>query len=103
MTKNGHAAHDGQSPDVALSAPAIRAPHAALPELTPTPHAPIKFAPIVLVLVEMLLDAVAIGGAFGLAYWLRFESDIRTKFTEPDRDTYATMLVLTLLTMLVTY
>ena len=51
----------------------------------------------------MLLDAVAIGGAFGLAYWLRFESDIRTKFAEPDRDTYTTMLVLTLVTMLVTY
>ena len=107
VTKNGHAipqaAQDLQSADLALSTPTVRTPHAALPELTPTPHAPIKFAPIVLVLVEMLLDAVAIGGAFGLAYWLRFESDIRTKFTEPDRDTYTTMLVLTLVTMLVTY
>ena len=107
VTKNGHttprAEQDRQSADVALSAPAVHTHHAALPELTPTPHAPIKFAPIVLVLVEMLLDAVAIGAAFGLAYWLRFESDIRTKFTEPDRDTYTTMLVLTLVTMLVTY
>jgi len=64
VTKNGHttpqAPQDLQSADGAMSAPAVRTPHAALPELTPTPHAPIKFAPIVLVLVEMLLDAVAI-------------------------------------------
>ncbi|HST03489.1 MAG TPA: undecaprenyl-phosphate glucose phosphotransferase [Chloroflexia bacterium] len=82
---------------------AVHAPQTAIPELTPTPHAPIKFAPIVLVLAEMLLDAVAIGGAFGLAYWVRFESDIRTKFTEPDRATYITMLIVTLITMLVTF
>jgi Undecaprenyl-phosphate glucose phosphotransferase len=81
----------------------VHAPQTAIPELTPTPHAPIKFAPIVLVLAEMLLDAVAIGGAFGLAYWVRFESDIRTKFTEPDRATYITMLIVTLITMLVTF
>ena len=94
VKQNGHAA---------TSSTPARIPHAALPELTPAPRAPIKFAPIVLVLVEMLLDAVAIGAAFGLAYWLRFESDIRTKFTEPDRDTYTNMLVVTLITMLATF
>jgi exopolysaccharide biosynthesis polyprenyl glycosylphosphotransferase len=94
VKQNGHAASS--------STPA-RIPHAALPELTPAPRAPIKFAPIVLVLVEMLLDAVAIGAAFGLAYWLRFESDIRTKFTEPDRDTYTNMLIVTLITMVATF
>ena len=91
------------APSPTQVAHAARAPQAAIPELTPAPHAPIKFAPIVLVLVEMLLDAVAVGGAFGLAYWLRFESDIRTKFTEPDRATYTTMLIVTLVTMLLTF
>lgn len=95
------ATQDAPSPTQVVHA--ARAPQAAIPELTPAPHAPIKFAPIVLVLVEMLLDAVAVGGAFGLAYWLRFESDIRTKFTEPDRATYTTMLIVTLITMLLTF
>src|SRR4051794_36225638 len=51
-----------------------------IPSLPPAPHQPIRFAPIVFVLVEMLIDTVAIAGAFGLAYWLRFRSDIIPKF-----------------------
>ncbi len=75
----------------------------SIPSLPPAPHAPIRFTPVLLVLAEMLFDAVAVASAFGFAYWLRFESDIFLKFVEPDVPTYVTMLSVTVSTMLLTF
>ncbi len=75
----------------------------SIPSLPPAAHAPLRFTPVVFVLVQMVVDVVSVAGAFGLAYWLRFKSDIIPKYTEPDNPTYATMLGVTVVTMLVTF
>lgn len=72
-------------------------------EFSPARHAPAKIGPVILVLAEMLTDAVAITTAFALAYWLRFKTDISPRFTDPDNATYAVMLTITVITMLVTF
>src|SRR5205814_2867798 len=74
-----------------------------LPLLPPAPKAPARVAPILLFLSQTLLDVLAIAGAFMLAYWLRFESDIFLRFVTPDLGTYATMLGVTVATILVTF
>lgn len=74
-----------------------------LPALPPIPHAPVRFTPLLLVLAQVLLDIAAIAAAFMLAYWLRFNPDIRTQFVEPDVPTYVTMLAVTLATQVVTF
>jgi Undecaprenyl-phosphate glucose phosphotransferase len=66
-------------------------------------RAPTQVAPIVLFFSQTLVDVFAIGGAFVLAYWLRFESDIFRKFVTPDRQTYITMLGVTVATILATF
>jgi Undecaprenyl-phosphate glucose phosphotransferase len=83
-------------------APSPRRP-AEVPSLPPAPHTPTQLTPVALVLMEMLIDVVGIAGAFILAYWLRFRSDIIPRFTEPDNPTYATMLGVTIATMLITF
>jgi len=57
----------------------------------------------VLFLVQTMLDMVAVGSAFGLAYWLRFETDIFKKYVLPDTATYLTMLVVTVATIITTF
>ncbi len=47
----------------------------SIPALPPVPHAPARLTPIVSVTVQMLLDVVAMAGAFVVAYRLRFEED----------------------------
>ncbi len=74
-----------------------------IPSLPPAPHAPVRFTPVAFALVQMLLDVVAIAGAFGLAYWIRFESDIFLKYVEPDVPTYIAMLSVTVATQLLTF
>ncbi|MEO8288676.1 MAG: undecaprenyl-phosphate glucose phosphotransferase [Chloroflexota bacterium] len=76
---------------------------AQIPSLPPAPHAPIRFTPVALVLLQTLTDIITIAGAFGLAYWLRFRSDIIPKYTEPDNPTYATMLGVTVTTVIITF
>ncbi len=71
--------------------------------LPPLPGAPLRFAPIVLVVAQMLLDMIAIAGSFVFSYWLNFEADIFRKFIEPDVSTYATMLAVTVGTIIVTF
>src|SRR5689334_19922845 len=51
----------------------------SLPSLPPAEKAPAHFTPLVLFVVQTVLDMVAIGAAFGLSYWVRFESDIFQK------------------------
>jgi Undecaprenyl-phosphate glucose phosphotransferase len=77
--------------------------HAPIPSLPPAPHPPLRLAPVLLVLFQMLVDLAAMTVAFGLAYWLRFEQDILPRYVEPDMPTYATMLGVTMITMLVTF
>lgn len=74
-----------------------------IPYLPPARHAPTRFTPVALVLVQMLLDVLAIAGAFIVAYWVRFEVDIFRKFITPNVATYVTMLVVTTATMLLTF
>jgi Undecaprenyl-phosphate glucose phosphotransferase len=74
-----------------------------IPSLPPAPRPPARLTPVLLVLSEMLLDVLAIAAAFGFAYWLRFESDIKLKFVEPDTATYTMMLGVTMATQLVTF
>ena len=77
-------------------------PHKVL-SLPPLPGQPLRFAPIVLVLAQMLLDMAAVAGSFVFSYWLNFEADIFRKFVEPDVSTYATMLFVTVGTILLTF
>ena len=74
-----------------------------IPALPPAPRPPARFTPVALMLAQMLIDVVAIGGAFVLAYRLRFESDISRKFAEPDIPTYTIMLGVTVATMVITF
>ncbi|HET9496221.1 MAG TPA: undecaprenyl-phosphate glucose phosphotransferase [Chloroflexia bacterium] len=74
-----------------------------IPPLPPATHPPTKVAPVMLVLLEMLVDVLAIAGAFSFAYWLRFESDIFRRYAEPDVATYITMLAVTVATVVVTF
>jgi exopolysaccharide biosynthesis polyprenyl glycosylphosphotransferase len=53
--------------------------------------------------MEMAIDIIGVAGAFGLAYWLRFKTDISPKYSEPDNPTYATMLGVTLATVIITF
>src|SRR5262245_59252891 len=78
-------------------------PLPALPALPPAAHTPARLAPLALVLMEMAFDVIGIAGAFILAYWFRFKTDITPKFSEADNPTYATMLGVTLLTMIITF
>ncbi len=75
----------------------------AIPSLPPAPHPPVRVAPVLLVLLQMLADMLAVAAAFGFAYWLRFESDIFPRYAEPDVPTYAIMLAVTMGTTLVTF
>jgi exopolysaccharide biosynthesis polyprenyl glycosylphosphotransferase len=72
----------------------------AIPALPPAAHAPVRLTPVVLMLVQMVIDVAAVVGAFGLAYWLRFKSDIIPQYAEPDNATYAIMLGVMVATML---
>ncbi len=83
--------------------PKRRAARCPYPPCRPAAHAPLRLTPVVLVLVQMVIDVMSVAGAFGLAYWLRFKSDIIPQFAEPDNPTYATMLAVTIVTMLVTF
>lgn len=74
-----------------------------LPEMARAPHPPARFGPLALVLAQLGLDIAAITAAFGLAYWLRFNTDIRPRYSEPDNTTYATMLGVTLVAMVLTF
>jgi Undecaprenyl-phosphate glucose phosphotransferase len=74
-----------------------------IPSLPPAVHAPLRLTPVVFVLVQMVIDVVSVAGAFWLAYWLRFKTDITPQFAAPDNPTYATMLGVTIVTMLVTF
>ncbi|HYP40074.1 MAG TPA: undecaprenyl-phosphate glucose phosphotransferase [Chloroflexia bacterium] len=82
----------------------------AIPALPPAQHAPLRLTPVVLMLVQMVFDIVAIAGAFGAAYWLRFEvglfdtfGDLDIRHIEPDVQTYATMMAITVGTLLTTF
>jgi len=74
-----------------------------IPSLPPAVHAPLRLTPVVFVLVQMVIDVVSVAGAFWLAYWLRFKTDITPQYAPPDNPTYATMLGVTIVTMLVTF
>ena len=71
--------------------------------LPPIHRPPLKFAPLVLVVVQLLLDMLTVAGAFVFSYWLNFEADIFRKFIEPDVGTYATMLGMTVGTIVLTF
>jgi exopolysaccharide biosynthesis polyprenyl glycosylphosphotransferase len=75
---------------------------AAIPSLPPAPHAPVRLTPVVLMLTQMAIDVVAVVGAFGLAYWLRFKTDLSPQYAAPDNPTYAIMLGVMVVTMLAT-
>src|SRR5829696_8759030 len=55
-----------------------------IPALPPARQAPVRSAPLVLFVAQTFLDMLAIAGAFVLAYWIRFQSDIFRKFVQPD-------------------
>jgi Undecaprenyl-phosphate glucose phosphotransferase len=74
-----------------------------IPTLPPVPRAPARLTPLALMLAEMLLDAVALGTAFVLAYWFRFKSDITPRYAEPDNPTYVIMLGVTVATVIATF
>src|SRR5919201_1019995 len=86
----------GVTYDAPGSGPGIAAP-------PPAPEPPAHITPLVLFLSQTLLDMAAIAGAFSLSYWVRFYSDIIPRFVQPDPITYATMLVVTLATIIVTF
>lgn len=87
-----------------LAATAVEAPRLSrMEEFSPARHAPAKIGPVLLVLGEMAVDVLAIGLAFIIAYWLRFRIDIMPRFTEPDNATYAVMLTVTIITMVLTF
>ena len=75
----------------------------ALPSLPPPPRATANIAPLLRLVAQTALDMIAIAGAFVLAYWLRFESDIFHKFVQPDAATYGAMLAVTVATIVVTF
>src|SRR5437660_1472276 len=55
----------------------------------PSPRrAPVRLTPLGLFLAQTILDMVAVAASFGVAYWLRFESDIFRKYVTPDQATY---------------
>ena len=98
---NGAGAAKSSAPTATLAPQPAASPQ--VPEFASAPHHPIKFAPVALVLAEMALDAVAVTAAFVLAYWLRFNTDIFPRFSEPNNATYAVMLSVTVVTMLMTF
>lgn len=78
--------------------------------LPPAQHAPLHLTPVVLMLVQIAFDIVAIAAAFGAAYWLRFEvglldtlGDLDVRHVEPDVQTYAIMMAITVGTLLTTF
>ncbi|MDQ6694975.1 MAG: undecaprenyl-phosphate glucose phosphotransferase [Chloroflexota bacterium] len=70
----------------------------AIPALPPRPRSPARLTPVILVLVQMLLDLVGIVGAFLLAYNLRRDSTFL-----PDPTLYVTFLGITMALMLPTF
>ena len=87
--RNGHAPRETQPP--------------VLPVLPPVGKPRANIAPVVLFIAQTVCDMIAIGAAFGLAYWIRFKSDIFAKYVEPDPQTYATMFVVTVATIVTTF
>src|SRR6476620_4594855 len=85
---NGYGAVTSTAPlraDDRRSSPMPQSPETEIP---PAPKVRTRSAPFLFILTEMLLDMVAIASAFGLAYWLRFESDIFRRCVAPDQETY---------------
>jgi Undecaprenyl-phosphate glucose phosphotransferase len=80
------------------------APEPAIPPAPqPAVQPPVRATPLLLFLSQTLLDMVALAGAFSLAYWIRFYTDIIPRFVPPNEVTYATMLVVTLATVIITF
>ena len=82
----------------------------AIPALPPARHTPPRLTPVVLMLVQIAFDIIAIAAAFGAAYWLRFElglfdtfGDLDIRHVEPDVQTYAIMMAITVGTLLTTF
>lgn len=78
----------------------------SIPSLPPERHVPIRFTPVVLVLVQMLFDVVGVVGAFLIAFWIRFgfSWDVPgSLFGESAEPIYGTMLGVTVGTLLVTF
>lgn len=69
----------------------------------PVHDQPTRFGPVAMVLAETILDILAVMLAFGVAYWLRFDSDIIPRYSEPNTATYATMLIVTVATVVITF
>src|SRR5438270_13019667 len=63
---------------------AYRGPEPVIPLPSPVRQPPARITPLVLFLSQTLLDMAAIAGAFILAYWLRFYTDIIPRFAPPD-------------------
>src|SRR5947209_634353 len=71
----------------------------SLPPDSRREKSPTRFTPVALFTLQTALDMVAIGSAFALSYWVRFDIDIFKKFVVPDTATYATMLFVTVATV----
>ena len=74
-----------------------------IPSLPPLPGPPLRATPVLLVLAQMALDALAITGAFAISYYLRFPEDIEFRAAAPDVPTYVSMFWVTVGTMLLTF
>jgi Undecaprenyl-phosphate glucose phosphotransferase len=75
----------------------------AIPALPPAPRHPVRLTPVILVVVQMLLDVFAITAAFALSYYLRFPEDIELRNFDPEVQTYLGMFGVTVGTMLLTF
>ncbi|HEX8230547.1 MAG TPA: undecaprenyl-phosphate glucose phosphotransferase [Chloroflexia bacterium] len=73
-----------------------------IPSLPPLPKHPAKLTPVVLVLVEMLLDIVAVAGAFSTAYAIK-SAEEGQQLAPGDSPVYLTMLGVTVASIIVSF
>ncbi|HEX8597846.1 MAG TPA: undecaprenyl-phosphate glucose phosphotransferase [Chloroflexia bacterium] len=73
-----------------------------IPSLPPLPKQPAKLTPVVLVLLEMLLDIVAVAGAFATAYAIKSVEEGQ-QLAPSDSPVYVTMLGVTIGSIIVSF
>ncbi|MEA2574847.1 MAG: hypothetical protein QOH93_2145, partial [Chloroflexia bacterium] len=73
-----------------------------IPSLPPLPRQPAKLTPVVLVLAEMLLDIMAVGGAFTAAYAIK-SSQEGQQLAPSNSPVYLTMLGATIASIIVSF
>lgn len=73
-----------------------------IPSLPPVPRSPARLTPVVLVLLEIVLDITSIAGGFTLAFVLYFSGGDQVA-SAPDVSNYTRMLVVTVTTIIITF